>query len=1598
MKKARLKKKVILPIMLVLTGTVLTVALVVYNSLTGVKADAVFDGIQKIIESQTKESVFNIVEVVPNKDMATFGFLIDGQEPDLGLSGLSALYKDDGTGAEAREKYITDLKQKLSLIVDDSEEENTKPLYYEKYEESYVNPDEDSDGTVKTDSEWEKIDLAGDEVIPAGTKGYSMKEVSDGKGDYNFGHEYEVAVNEYGNYDGDYEQNVDHYVYVGDSKDADGNALGGYYNIEFKAAKIPDGQTQETYFWKKDESGKYIHKAYKVSKAVLVGNNGDKWELDNAIKNKENMQIFAFRNGVYEYIGNTSDFVGVNIYNNMNFQNEDVYYQQVIYEYVSPEDIQNDVQYFEVDEDKTQFCPKQDGLYGEVLDTEEPYIKCTDESSSIKTLGHFKIKENGENFSFVGVGNGSYKLEKDADATLGYKVITNTVYVKTGFKNRDWFRKYVFDDDQNIKFRVNTVTPKELESLSLDTIDLLYISESGLSADKNSAYSTADDISWDFAKKICQQISSDNKKLPVILDYGKVKNCDNFYNGASYMYKLMAALSCRNSKLSKNMDGNDIYNGHYMSLDSLYSLNFNYNALLFASENDYPNGFLNGNAVYIIPSNTEGKMPFIMDAFTTALTSSNDSDTGKKFQEDAFNIGFGEIAEYINSENKTLEKQNKELLHKKISKNVIISYIIAYKYKAEIKTDKIQSLNILEIEPGRSNGYNTEDVLYKKVLYYETLKSWLGKDCPDSDNVKITRMTSAEFIGHIDDIKQYDMIYFGLNIESFNTDDSCNTLYNDSNMNGLVYSNIGDIVVIDPQNGHAGLLDTDYLVGTNNEKTLIQTLPNVNDKNYASSPNTYRASGNDLTMDKVKALEDYLDSGFPIVFSYGFFSYTSDSHINETFIDNSSNIFEFLKYAYQSTNAIAVDSSESAYNLYNVLTEGKPKVNLTAPKNSDGKEYTELNEDKLSLEFDISSVGNIADNQSYCVKLYIDSNKDGKFSKKTEEVSASSFKLYLNNDEITPQADAGGNYTYNVSAGEKYKLVYDLTHVNGLIQWKLVVGLLDNTSRYDFASGFVHEKVGSPEKVNVLQINTSGTSTYNLEEVYKDSTKSHLSGILKEVKDYDFTFHTVKSDSDELKQICKEGKLKNYNLIIMGYGEFYQIDNLDDDLKAIKEYIDEGNAVLVTHDTTSYYNFDDKSEKVWGLSFNRNLRDTVGMDRYGISTEDSPLKKGVDISKDSNETDYKQVVEYSNSKNKDIAYEPRSNRTKIIKNAQGFTFPDLNEFQKASEQTGKYGIYKDLQIGKSNATNTLILNKGQITMYPCTISASQALTLSGNPYYQLDLNQDADEDGETDLVVWYALSNWGSNSGSYEVSAGDARNNYYLYTDGNITYNGMGRSNASWQQYGELQLFVNTMIMAYDSVPHAPELLLKEDYDRNSADVNTIYTTIDDAIDQDSGGVEAASLDGIDTTRDVYFTVTDTNNLKNQITSKTRVYTQFYIECSKEDYEKDKNDKRILETGKGTVYLQEVKWQIYLLNSDGTEADLISPTDGDNIRTCFGNDKTYKIKVPISILPKGSSSIKVYAIAYSDIYKQKNGREVEVKTPETYKTFDVSRLGLADLD
>ena len=125
----------------------------------------------------------------------------------------------------------------------------------------------------------------------------------------------------------------------------------------------------------------------------------------------------------------------------------------------------------------------------------------------------------------------------------------------------------------------------------------------------------------------------------------------------------------------------------------------------------------------------------------------------------------------------------------------------------------------------------------------------------------------------------------------------------------------------------------------------------------------------------------------------------------------------------------------------------------------------------------------------------------------------------------------------------------------------------------------------------------------------------------------------------------------------------------------------------------------------------------------------------------------------------------------------------------------------------------------------------------------------------------------------------------------------------------------------------------------------------------------------------------------------------FYIE----DPQKNPNDETI-GTGDDKIYLKKVDWDIYSLNNDGTEIERINNSKENSQlnkdpRNFFENNKTYKVKVPLSVLPEGANSIKIYAVGYSKIYQSlASGECKEIPTAKAYKTFQIQRVGLADLD
>lgn len=1667
---SKLRKKIVVPISLTLTGCLVVAAFVLNDSLTKVDANVAFNGISDIVSSHGKDKPFNIVEVVPDKKMASIGYLIDGQEHDDWFGTLKKMSDKEGNGATNRASYMKNLKEKLVPITTDKKD-NTRPLYYEPYEESYVNHGDD----------WSELALVGMDKINQGTSGYKMTKQE--KGDYKFNTDYKLSVDKDGLPTGQYRQNVDYYVFMqgedetedgsesvdtgstGNTENENGNQIKapgkrGYYSVAFTAVELPDGMTNTQYLvpddnsQKADEntdsstdnttetgtaddtSDKHVVYAIKSSYAIV----SDKG-MQNVAKYDPKAYIYradkSDTTSPYEFVARADQMAALTDANKPDY---DKYtYYTVEMEYVPTDKITDDETYYEVDSDvPIEFNYDETGEYGAVLDTQNPYEKINTGDTSTAGLndanekiilhdtdGYFDIVKDSQTYTYVGEGKGDYVMEADKNGKLDYPVKTTHIYYKGGFKNNNWFRNGVFnqegktgDDDKtaNMTFKVKTVTPKELEQIDVSTIDLLYLSGSGsvlLNGEEYTAkYNSENDITWDKVKQIVQRVHQSGIMMPVIVDNGIV------WPGSSADYssnikKLAGLLSCSNfSSLNFTKDSADNFINwgsgiEYYKVDS----------------KTHKYGFVIGNE-YVIPRNYSPKddVPFILkEDFASAFIEKADEN---EFVNAAKDENFDEIAEYINSENTSRKKENDTLgkdeyayYDKEISKAIVLSYIISYADKRDI-INPTDSLNILDIEPGTVK--NESD-----ALNYNKLKTWLGSRCPEEKKVTITRVTSAEFIGRIEDLNNYDMIYMGLVADNLNYKDG-HTVYNDWKMDGLKYSNVGDIVVINPKdvvnywgydmlkNGHAGLLDTDYINNGEALNTQLTSRKNGNNADYLTAPNTYRGSGNDITKQKVSELEDYIKAGFPVVFSDGFFSNDSKykSGINEDYIDNCSNVFTLLCDVKDKDNVLKVDnkgdlknkSNETAV-LVTYLTTEKPEILLKEQEKVKDTDYVEISNNQITLEFSINNAGGADSKASFNAQLFLDSNSDGKFSTTNEGIDANKIKIYCDGTIVNPVMGDNGKYMYSLNAGNyNYKLVYDLPNgYVGVMPWQLRVSQATNSYRYDQKSGYVYAKnsKGSPTKVKILQINSTlkhnegFRGNFDMQAQKNSNTRFHE--LLNKVKDFDLDIETVYYDNvEKMDEVCK--KLQTYDMLVIGFGDCYDIDNTNGHLDQIKAYIQSGKPVLFSHDTTSFCNNknDDQYNNVWGYKFNSIIRDTVGLDRYGILSN-AYLKKGNRL-QEGTDSDFEKAKETAEKNNTDIAYEPKSNKTVIVRQNQGFTYADLNQYQwkDNGNDHGEYRLYSGLDGNDFEAkTNKAVkVNSGQITTYPFKIADEINIATTHKQYYQLDMNQDADGDGESDIVVWYTLSN----HGVYEQSPKDVRNNYYIYTMGNVTYSGVGHSDFSNNE-DELKLYINTMIAAYSASVHEPSIYLKENADTDSNDISTLYATIDNAIEEDAANKADARLDGADSTQDVYFTVKDSNLVRNQIDEKTVVYMGFYIE----DPQKNQNDETI-GSGNDKIYLKKVDWDIYSLNNDGTENELINNSkenskSNKDPRDFFENNKTYKVKVPLSILPEGANSIKIYAVGYSKIYQsQVSGGDKETTTAKAYKTFQIQRVGLADLD
>lgn len=118
-------------------------------------------------------------------------------------------------------------------------------------------------------------------------------------------------------------------------------------------------------------------------------------------------------------------------------------------------------------------------------------------------------------------------------------------------------------------------------------------------------------------------------------------------------------------------------------------------------------------------------------------------------------------------------------------------------------------------------------------------------------------------------------------------------------------------------------------------------------------------------------------------------------------------------------------------------------------------------------------------------------------------------------------------------------------------------------------------------------------------------------------------------------------------------------------------------------------------------------------------------------------------------------------------------------------------------------------NAGVMTSYPFALEDTVSIATTHDQYFGLDLEQ-------PDLIPWYNIreNSLSTSNQSAGRTIGDARNHYYMYTKGNVTYSGAGHT-STFNQQQEKELFSNTMYRAFIGANHKP--LLKNILPENQA-------------------------------------------------------------------------------------------------------------------------------------------------------------------------------------
>ena len=836
--------------------------------------------------------------------------------------------------------------------------------------------------------------------------------------------------------------------------------------------------------------------------------------------------------------------------------------------------------------------------------------------------------------------------------------------------------------------------------------------------------------------------------------------------------------------------------------------------------------------------------------------------------------------------------------------------VTALQFEKTIRS--VQSMKITFLGTLDSNGGNGNDAKYGSCSEFGVIYADSGTDV--NIGATITPMTAAEFVGHIDDIgSEYDMVFIG------DQKKNANSLITGSGE--YRYAHVGDSKSIIANNNLAkmlGQLDTDYAQGPwSDGKLRYAPLSTYNE----DGSGYFRGSGNDITKQQYNSLMDFVKSGYPVVLASGL---VDGDKPNAKEVDSASYYYQFIKDALKYENVATNKELESGakdlsffMNLAKPVIKfdengGKPKEPQRLGTAGTFKTPVDLSDTgyidgELKYTFTVENDSDAAPaTTTYDCKLYLDLNFDGNLSKKE---SQDKYMVVQDEDgNVLSQKDYGsGDMRYELKLGKKYTVTRKIpSDYYKLITWKLE--LTSNRNTYIHTSEIGYAKQQKPDGVakqtiNVLQlvpqdnsVNRSNPCTWTLAD--SSAFKNLIAGV------QDFNINVISRNVTDINNgnvLDKNGQkttfanlLDDQQMLIIGFQDVYQDISIDA-VQEILKFIRSGKSVIFAHDTTSYINTDHKKiydqiardgynlngtvnnggsigiyadrwlwytakNENWGLSLNTILRSVVGMDRYGITSDatignqtvSELLKKGKPLSDGS--VDFKTLLTLAG----DVAYK-NGDKSKSYAQTQGYTNAMLDG--------------KTLGSGDTLTTRATKVNDGAITQYPYVIGDSITIAQTHGQYYQLGMEQDRDindqSDGMNDVVAWYCLTD-----NYYNNSPNDVRNNYYLYSKGNVIYTGAGHRRV--QNDDEIKLFINTIVAAANVTAVKPEVNFVKTLNP-AAETESTRFYMTDQTSWDSG--EANTLEE---NMDFYINVRDYNmvsaDLSQEELDKQEMTVQFYIE------------------------------------------------------------------------------------------------------------------------